>query len=613
MTLPIGTGIGLAKATGDGAPEPVDYLAGTFDTLIQQAWPSVAPKLAAQLTQRLGAADLLHRGFTLYDLEITISPQLWISATREDTGTVLLTCTTGRSRIVASSTQPTDFGKWADPRVSLGFGLSFTFPVQLPTSATGAVKILPLRSLKVLAPDIDSMSLVTDIAFFIDDVVAFFRGVRFVEQLQQLIAGTDFADLVNGRFLEDAIAPVNQKLKELADAGYWFLDSVVDVLDGSGTELRGLRLDGAPPGVLSLALVARGYDRSGIVEGTISWPRTLGGTEDPTRARLVAGVTPYLVSTELTAAALLIEHPPEAPTAPAPTLEVPPEHAGSVEVVERSAPAVDLDSATIAGLTPMGAAVRPNALAGIAAGAVVELRTVLGDREVSRRIIEFARGTDDLAVTVTTPMPGEPGMLAPPMAEVGELTALWEDDDEETCRRHYRVGAVPIDAPLTLRVSVAPGKRWHGTDFFAQPSGWSGTVQVHPAKKEAVPERISQVARKGWISRAALGGIEVSLNPQPLPPKETGTVSEVVRATRGLDLTAARTSIEGSSVSPVATAATRTFGKAVRGVDLTKTVHEVDLTAPDFAKLVERSNPTGPGVVTGIDFELVKYVAPVVR
>lgn len=629
MTLPIGTGIGLAKATGDGAPVPVDYLAGTFDALVQAAWPSAATTLATQLAQRLGAADLLHQGFTLYDLNIDISPQLSISASREDTGTVLLTCTTGRSRIAASSTQPTVLGEWADPRVSLGFGLSFTFPVRLPTSATGAVEVQALRSLQVLAPDIDSMSLVTDIAFFFDDVVAFFRGVRFVEQLQQLIAGTDFAALVDGRFLQDAIAPVNQKLKELADAGYWFLDTVVDVLDGTGTVLRGLRLDGAPPGVLSLALVARGYDRSGVVEGTISWPRSLGGTQDPTGAHLVAGVTPYLLPAELTAAALLIEHPPDAPTVPAPALEVPSEHAGSVEVVERSAPEVGLDALTLQGFAPMSVPAGPTVLSRIAAGSVVELRSVLGDVEVARRLVEFARGADDLVVTVQTPKPGEPGMFAPPMAQAGELTALWADDDEQTCRRHYRVSEVPVDADLNLSVSVAAGKRWHGTDFFAQPSGWSGTVRVRPAKKDVVTDRISQAVRERWSARESLGGIEASLNPQPLPPQESVAISDAVRATEGLDLQAARTSLEGISLEGIAVAGAsrRRFGKVTEGVEQDafgggvadrlattglKTSHDVDLT-PRVSDLLERTDPSGDGVVTGIDFELVKYVAPVVR
>jgi hypothetical protein len=443
---------------------------------------------------------------------------------RAGNGDLIITCTAASCGIVASSTQPTVFGKWADPRVRLTFGLSFSFTIELPTTTGGTLKVSPLRTLRVLRPDFDSMSIITDIAFFVDDLVSFFRGSRFVEDIQKAIAGKDFAHLVNGKFLDDALVPVNAQLAQLWKAGYPYLDVLVDTLDGTG-EFTTLSMPGAPSDQLTLALIGRGVDRTGIIEGTIEWPRTFGATtKGPTLSMLTSTWAEASLFSLDTVSALRAADAVRVEPAP---LVAPPE-------VEAAPPVIVREATSDVPMTPLAEKIgalaldeREITLRSALGGARTQLRKIVGTLEISQQLREIAFGTDDLKIEALMELPGEPGTFTGGTRVVSKLAALWTDDDETTFRRHFRLTDVATHTALRFRVSLGDGWRWTGKDFIAAPDGWSGLVAVTPLAAGEEPSKKPRASILVTAAKAtAVAGIaEVALNPQPLPPKDGDDVS----------------------------------------------------------------------------------------
>jgi hypothetical protein len=155
----------------------------------------------------------------------------------------------------------------------------------------------------------------------------------------------------------------------------------------------------------------------------------------------------------------------------------------------------------------------------------------------------FRRGPVQFDVTCTNPS-GTPS---------GRTTVMWWDDDGAGwSRRRYRVEGVETDTPLTVGCALGPEWIWRGGSVGAiEPANWDGRVTVRPARDFAdelssadvqasvrladgsrrtvgldVLERAGVLGAHGGAQERSIivvggrPGDRVSLNPQPLPPRE---------------------------------------------------------------------------------------------
>ncbi|MGH3383848.1 MAG: hypothetical protein ACRDO1_04665, partial [Nocardioidaceae bacterium] len=230
----------------------------------------------------------------------------------------------------------------------------------------------------------------------------------------------------------------------------------------------------------------------------------------------------------------------------------------------------------------------------------------------------------------------------------GRLLHMWADDKDGRRRRRYRVVDVETDQPLTVACALASDWAWKPrTEVTASPRNWTGTVTVHPprpladllrdgslrvaatlADGERRTVTLAQLEAAGAIaspngserSIIIVGGLddavdergiiivgglgdEVSLNPQPLPPRElrarlgTRVIAEALRGA-GWDGLRVRDDVldRGGAIATTATpVVTDRFGE----LGLSKPL-DTEIFVPD------EENPAGWGTVTGIDFGVRK-------
>jgi hypothetical protein len=634
MVLPIAGGIGLATRT-DGAPDsqstPQTYFPDLIRGAARQAWTEYRTRLRQLLLAELGKGDLISPGVTLYDIVLNVAEDVDLTVDRDDAGDLVVHLVTGTTYLEATSTTPTDLGAWADPRFSFAFGLDLTYRIDLPPT-TQPLHATGFESIHVLSPVLDSHGFVADVVFMVNDIVDWFTGTDYVALLERFIASTDFAPYVN-----DALTPLNDELNRLAAEGFWFLEAVVDRLDGGSGALHGLSLPGAPQGRLDLFLTAYGFDRSGAVEGLITWPRTLGEPTNRRKLDVSSAVSQELTIGQLssaTAAALQSERT-AGWTAATVSLgeQVPDASAPSASAVPASAEVADATVAT--SLEAMAVPERTVAAQELRAGVADRFVAMIGGAERFAELrAAFLRGREDMVVTVTTAAGGS-GLFAD-QRPVGEMAHLWAEDDDTTRRRRYLVVDVPIEAPLNVTCGLAPGYRWEGTvdQVVCEPARWNGTVTVHPARSVAerfddqveirLPDssrafgRADDLDERGIIIVSGHGrlGDEVQLNPQPLPPREVAVDVGVAR--QGLER------LSGTAVSQVSITRSEaaTSGVAEQATTVTAEqdprwghrVIQLDETVAEIAATeLTRQNPSGAGTARGIDFRVTEYQAPVIR
>lgn len=616
MTIPFAGGIGLATRTGGQQDlTPVDYFGPVLATAAQDAWTEYRPQLQEFLQLDLGRGDLLAPGVTLYDLDVRISPDITFSVDRDDKGDLLVHLTTGGCYIEATSTTPSVFGSDFDPRFSVAFGLDLTYGIDLPP-VTQPLVATGLKSVRVLAPHFDSHNFIGDLISMVNDIVGWFDGPNYIGQLERFIAQTDFAKTANAQ-----LGPVNEKLTTLAAQGFWFLEAVVDQLDGASGELRGLSLPGAPADQLNLLLMARGYDRSGVIEGEITWPQTLGGPTNRPELSLAKHARVSQLNNATASAIVLADAPGTWESASAIRANIGGVAGDQGQAAVAAAASADGSATAISEhLGSLSTADATVVATQLRSGVASQFVSIIGAEAFKELQWEFLHGRSDFVVTVTTSVPVE-GALLPESRVAGRMTTLWEADDETTCRRRFTVVDVATDAPLLVTAALADGYRWVGevTDVSAAPDHWNGFVTVRKAELN-LRDRVfddqveltvegarrfgtrSSLEERGIIIVSGSGvGDEVSLNPQPLPPREIATtVGGALEAIR------AGASDTVSTGSVLARLRDRRWSRAT-----------IDVNAPriDLEALVQpvRENPSGSGTVTGIDFVVGPTVHPDVR
>jgi hypothetical protein len=608
MAFPIDGGVGVAKQSGDGPLAAVSYFGPLLRQAAEEAWADYRPDLQTFLTTQLGAGNLIADGVTLYDIHIDLAPDIALSAERDENGDLVIHLSTGVNHVGATSTQPTPLGKWADPAFDFYFGLDLTYrldlpPVTQPIAATG------FESITVLSPSLHPGNFVADVLFVLDAIWGWISGTDYVQLLERFIANTDFAPYVN-----KALQPVNDLLTQLAADGFWFLDAVVDALDGSSGGLHGLSLPGAPADRTELLLTTRGYDQSGVVQGEVHWPLSLGHATNVTTPSFAVAARASVNAAAVAAmqpAVVAAATPQAIPAAAVAELAKHDPVDGSTAI--RSAPAPTGPIATA--LVKLPAADAAKAATELRAGVTSRFTALAGATLAASLRQEFMRGASDLSVKITTHIAD--GVSFGTDRPTGSLASLWIADDDTTGRRRYTMRGVATEAPLMVTCALADGYHWTGqtNSVAAEPDGWKGTVTVHKASQIDLGKAIrSRVAVHTAVSAAAAdkaalnpqplppkavastpsnAATKVSLNPQPLPPKTT-TISHA-----GTVAAAAKTQVAGvQTTAPKTSAAKQVIGETQNVVTHIPTVV---------------NNPTGNGVVTDIDFEIQPYVAPVVR
>jgi hypothetical protein len=97
---------------------------------LSHAWAQSKPAIIESLKKGLGKGDLIAKGVSLYNIDIRLNePELRVAAGPGDV--LKATLTLPNSYLVATATQPSIFGSYADPRCSLHFTVDVTVPIRI--------------------------------------------------------------------------------------------------------------------------------------------------------------------------------------------------------------------------------------------------------------------------------------------------------------------------------------------------------------------------------------------------------------------------------------------------------------------------------------------------
>ena len=509
------------------------------------AWQQeLRPMLPALLQRELGTGDRFAEGFTLYDIDVRLAPGNVVQTIQRNAdGDLVVHVVTGRHTIVATSTQPTFLGSYADPRFSLDFALTFDFVIDIPpvTAPVGGSRV---EELHIIAPHVDSQNFAGDVLLVVGKIITY-------------LAGTDVDSLLDAQIrakreqmmkeINAALAPLNAVLQQYLDAGYRYLSLLAGDPDALRSQLgSGTGLDGLPGGTQTLVLLCRQPDESGVVEGEISWPDSAGHPVDAKTFAIASSLATQFVPQSAMAGLRDLMQAPAA--APAPVQAVGEElrlDAAVASFAQQPAAAAAAQASLADGGIRLWDAAKqpePEPLQPAQPPATPLLRAVLSADVYATILESFRLGPLQFAVRCTVADPGG-------SHETGRMTAMWYDDSDGWQRRRYRIEGVETDQPLSVTCTLAPDWHWlPGSIEQIAARNWSGSVTVHKARPlgDMIRDGLLQMtvslkdgsrrtvavgalesagavqASGGDRSIIIVGGVpgdEAALNPQPLPPK----------------------------------------------------------------------------------------------
>ncbi len=532
---------------GQAANGTITQLANTLLPAIAQAantaWQQdLRPMLPGLLQRELGKGDRFADGFTLYDIDVRLATGNPVQTIqRNSAGDLVVHVVSGRNTIVATSTQPSFLGSYADPRFSLDFGLSFDFLIDIPpvTAPVGGSRLVDLR---FVAPHLDSQNFAGDLLLALAEIITFLAGTDVDALLDAEIRANLGAQQVN-----TALAPLNAVLQQYLDAGYRYLSLLAGDPDALRSQLGAAPgLDGLPAGTQSLVLLCRQPDESGVVEGEISWPDDAGRPVDARTFAIASNLaTRLLPESAFSGLRDLLQGPTPVPAPGVPVGEELRINRAVASFAQQPAAAAAAASALVGGgvrLWDAAAQPEPEPLQMVESAAAPLLRTALSPEVYSAVLEGFRLGPLQFIVTCMAADPGG-------SHQTGHMTAMWYDDADGWQRRRYRIEGVETGTPLSITCALAPDWHWlPGTIEQIAPRNWSGTVTVHQARplsdlirdgqlemtvslrdgtRRTVPvsalEAVGAVQQPGGdraiIVVGGVPGDEAALNPQPLPPK----------------------------------------------------------------------------------------------
>jgi len=207
--------VGWDTAHPNGNPvvafDSQDLLKTAFDT----AWNLSRAPICDAITNTIGKPDAVMQGQQLYNIVCKLAPSGTLQVASSNNQVTLSYLVSG-NYLEFTSTQPTVCGSECDPRFSFVYDLHITALIPIPTTT----QPLSFTSLSVQvqnARNFDSHNAVADVALFVNGLIKFFGGPDFVAKAENAI-NQQRIDLTNQA--NAALAPVNQWLQQLAQAGY---------------------------------------------------------------------------------------------------------------------------------------------------------------------------------------------------------------------------------------------------------------------------------------------------------------------------------------------------------------------------------------------------------
>ncbi|MEO5749027.1 MAG: hypothetical protein ABIQ61_13790 [Ornithinibacter sp.] len=257
----------------------------------QLAWNQAHPVLSTSLPEQLGHGDLVGKGWTLYEIHLTLADTVQLArapGASTATGGIAMQLRLGPNLLVAKSTTPSVFGRDFDPKFSVDFGIAVDF----------AVSVVPDRMLMHVTvgsahitgndftsdPHLDSQNLTADLADALGSVVIpFFGGRDLVQMVEGVIHKHEFAPLLN-----QALQPVNDLLGQLAAEGMGAVVALFpDAAVPAGLSTQSVTLGGGSAGASTPMLVlATPVTGDGTVRGQVHWPKDQG---EPAMSQPYAG------------------------------------------------------------------------------------------------------------------------------------------------------------------------------------------------------------------------------------------------------------------------------------------------------------------------------------
>lgn len=500
--IPVSGDLLLLPLRSDGTAEAASLERALLKRLSDAGWAQAGTAITDHLLSVLGLGDRFAKGWTLYDIHLSLDGVGEPMVRRTPSGDIGVHLVAEHNTITATTTTPYVNGSELDPRFSVDFALELDYTIDLPPVA-GPIGTTGLQLVAVRAIHPDSQNLVADI---LELGVGIYEWLTGDDLLGALCAAIERRyDLVE---INAALAALNGTVERLAGLGYTYLEaragSPADLLRQLGRAAGSARelLGGLASGDQYLMLVCRAPDRSGAIEGSIGWPDHLGRPVPKGRA------LPVWRWTDAATAA----------TASRPSLTM----------ISGGTPGPALPAGASPAATPSPAAASPAAPAPAPPTALSIFHTMVADPTVYMSLMDdFHHGPQEFVVRAAGP--GSIGRLP-------RMAWQWADQGASVNHRSFRLEGVETDTALQVSCELSPEWVWDPpADVTFVPDGWTGTVTVRHNQElvDSPPDHSDRIAVSVQEAAAARQGpadgrlgrafsidpaASVELNPQPIPP-----------------------------------------------------------------------------------------------
>ena len=206
------------KPDAQNIQTPYDSDSAVSDAVIG-VWDELRDVVCGRLMQQMARGDLLAKGITLYKIGCKMPDGELIASQNGGRGLKLAYRVKGIA-FSATSTTPTVFGSYADPRFSVAFDLDFELALALQESGD----VLRVSAAKGVVSNarIDSHNAVGDALKWLDgNLVPIIQGQSFRSQAEAALNGID-VELANKASAR--LAPVNNSLRpppNMIRSGQW--------------------------------------------------------------------------------------------------------------------------------------------------------------------------------------------------------------------------------------------------------------------------------------------------------------------------------------------------------------------------------------------------------
>jgi hypothetical protein len=192
------------------------------DASFNQVWNRLRGPLCDAIRTQLGRGDLIASGVTLYDITCNLNPEEGMVTQIAGTDEITVRLTLKNGYLEATSTTPTVFGSYADPRFSVSYDVNADVTISVPRS---------IQSLTVKSAHIGISNAAVDSHNFVGDLIAvgssishFFGGPDYIAQVESVI---DSQRIGFDTPLTASLGSLNQTIQQMGAYGFPALKSVL--------------------------------------------------------------------------------------------------------------------------------------------------------------------------------------------------------------------------------------------------------------------------------------------------------------------------------------------------------------------------------------------------